>query len=357
MSDATAEETTEAPQPSRARMLHRIALLQAVILLVAVLFALPIAFRSMGIQLTEQQARTLYDFPSGAPVTGAGMEGLENVESFLNIAVIDLDVGAGSVTLAVSGHRTCPRECAPITLTLFSLDDDADVRRALPPSATLNLDPKQPFLTQTVQLPVRGQPSQYPFDDYLFWLGVAGTVTVDGKTVPLTAELLDGHAVLTTQNQLRDFTMVAPVQVDPAHTKAITDPIEFVGVQEMRFERPIHLEILAILLITLIAVSAAMAVAMRDVNDLIVGIGSLVLGIWGVRSVLVPQPLPVVTSIDLALSVVILLVLLGLSLRAAQHFHKTAELPPVKLPVANPRVRRRRRRTEDGGRGTEDGGR
>jgi len=100
-------------------------------------------------------------------------------------------------------------------------------------------------------------------------------------------------------------------------------------VQELRFERPVHQEILAVLLILLIAVSAIMAVAMRNMTDLIVGIGSLILGIWGVRSVLVPSSLPVVTSIDLALSVIILFVLLGLSVRSALHFQKQSELPPV----------------------------
>jgi hypothetical protein len=72
-----------------------------------------------------------------------------------------------------------------------------------------------------------------------------------------------------------------------------------------------------------------MAVAMRSMTDLIVGIGSLILGIWGVRSVLVPSSLPVVTSIDLALSVIILFVLLGLSVRSALHFHKQSALPAV----------------------------
>jgi hypothetical protein len=72
-----------------------------------------------------------------------------------------------------------------------------------------------------------------------------------------------------------------------------------------------------------------MAVAMRSMTDLIVGIGSLILGIWGVRSVLVPSSLPVVTSIDLALSVVILFVLLGLSVHAALHFRRQSDLPPV----------------------------
>ena len=138
------------------------------------------------------------------------------------------------------------------------------------------------------------------------------------------------RALITTQNQLRDFLMAPPVEIDPARVSALTDPQDFVGVQELRFGRPIHQEILAVLLILLIAVSAIMAVAMRSMTDLIVGIGSLILGIWGVRSVLVPSSLSaVVTSIDLALSVVILFVLLGLSVRSALHFRRQSELPPV----------------------------
>ena len=113
--------------------------------------------------------------------------------------------------------------------------------------------------------------------------------------------------------------------------------------QELRFERPVHQEILAVLLIALIAVSAIMAVALRTISDLLIGIGSLILGIWGVRSVLVPSSLSVVSSIDLALSVIILFVLLGLSFRAALHFQQQSGLPPVRLrgrPIVNPASRR-----------------
>jgi hypothetical protein len=154
-------------------------------------------------------------------------------------------------------------------------------------------------------------------------------VVENGKKIDLTPELLVKRALITTQNQLRDYLMAPPVEIDPARVKALNDPQEFVGVQELRFERPVHQEILAVLLILLIAVSAIMAVAMRNMTDLIVGIGSLILGIWGVRSVLVPSSLSVVTSIDLALSVIILFVLLGLSVRAALQFHKQSELPPL----------------------------
>jgi hypothetical protein len=308
----------------------RLALVQAVLLLAAVAIALPVAFRSMGILLTDGQARTLYEFPNGQAVTAATTQALEESESYFNIAAIDLDEDLGSITLAISGHRICPDAgCSTLTLNLISLEDDADVRRALPPSVPMTLTPDQAIFSQTIQLPVRGQPSQYPFDDYQLWLGLSGTVADAGKKVELTPELVAQRAVITTQNQLRDFLMAPPVEIDPARATALNDPQAFVAVQELRFERPIHQEILAVLLILLIAVSAIMAVAMRNMTDLIVGIGSLILGIWGVRSVLVPSSLSVVTSIDLALSVIILFVLLGLSVRSALHFRRQSELPPV----------------------------
>jgi hypothetical protein len=302
-----------------------------VLLLAAVVIALPVAVRSMGVLLTGGQARTLYAFPSGQPLTGPASEAETDAVNYFNIAAIDLNEEQGSITLAISGHRICPDACATITFTLVSLDDDADVRRALPPSAPLILKPDEPIFSQTIQLPIRGQPSQYPFDDYLLWLGLTGSVVQDGDTQPLMVEMLSERAVITTQNQLRDYLMVPPAEIDPARVSTPTDPQEFLGVQQLRFERPAHQEILAVLLIALIAVSATIAVALRTMSDLLIGVGSLILGIWGVRSVLVPSSLSVVSSIDLALSVIILFVLLGLSMRVARHFQQQSALPPVKL--------------------------
>jgi hypothetical protein len=304
-------------------------LAQVVVLVLAVMILLPIAFGSMTVQLTDRQERNFYDFPSGQRITPDSTPTAAGAESHFNIAAIDLDEAEGNITLAISGHRVCPTECPTIDFTLFSLDDNADVRRALPPSTPFSLGPHDLIFTKTVQLPVRGQPSQYPFDDYILWLGLSGAAREDGTTTPLTPELLQSRAVITTQNQLRDFTMTDPLPIDPARVKSVTDPFDFLGVQELHFSRPVHLEILTTLLIILISVSAIMAVAVRDMSDLIIGIGSLILGIWGVRSVLVPTPLPVVTSVDLSLSVIILFVLLGLLVRAARHLHHQSELPPL----------------------------
>src|SRR5215203_3287702 len=205
------EQVAQGPSETRSRayLWPRLALVQAVLLLAAVVVALPVAFRSMGILLTEGQTRTLYEFPGGQAATAAATAALEESESYFNIAAIDLDEDKSSITLAISGHRICPDAgCSTLNLTLVSLEDDADVRRALPPSAPMTLTPDQEVFSQTIQLPARGQPSLYPFDDYVLWLGVSGTVVDNGEKIRLTPGLLAQRAVITTQNQLRGYLMV-----------------------------------------------------------------------------------------------------------------------------------------------------
>jgi len=52
----------------------------------------------------------------------------------------------------------------------------------------------------------------------------------------------------------------------------------------------------------------------------VLGIGGIILGIWGVRSVVVQSELPDVTLIDVILAFVMLVLLLALSIRAARFF-------------------------------------
>jgi hypothetical protein len=333
MSDVPAESVDQPPR-TRKRILtiHRFALLQALLIVLVVLVALPVAFNSMGAELLGRQERLLYRFPDGQPLPDNDEDATARNLSYLNIAAEDLDEEAGSLTFVISGHRACGDNCAEVALTFFSIEDNAHVRRALPPSVSLTLEPTDVFITQTVQLPVRGQPGLYPFDSYQIWLGLAGSTVEQGRRTQLTAPLLSGHALLTTQNQLRDFIMTPPVAIDPNRVSLESDPVTMLGVQQLVFNRPIHSKILAVLLMVLVAASALIAVALREMTDLLIGIGSLILAIWGVRSVLVPSGLSVVTSVDLALSLVILVMLLGISLRAALYFRKTSELPKIRLP-------------------------
>jgi hypothetical protein len=300
----------------------RLALVATVVVACGVAAMLPLAADSMRIVLGNQSA-PLYDLLTGEPVTPDAAAAASSASTYVNFGLVALDPIGGSATLAVSGNRRCAGPCEPVTFTLTGLDDDADQRRGLPPSATLTLSPTDKVFSRSVQLPVRGRPGLYPFDDYLLWLGVAGVATApDGTTADLRPDMLAGQATFTLQNRIPGILMSPPVALDPQVLRSVTDPFAFLTVQALKFERPLYLKVLAVALVLLIAATAALALFLRTIEELALGIGGLILGVWGIRSILMPQALPTVTAVDLALSWVIVLLLLGLTVRAARHFQR-----------------------------------
>ena len=177
-------------------------------------------------------------------------------------------------------------------------------------------------------MPIRGQPSLYPFDTWRLWLGLTITdVRPDGSRVPMTVDQMPSRATFTLQSLLPDFLMAPPTPIAPEQVAAVHDPLPFAAVQGLDFTRPDYLKVLSLVLVVLITVSGLLALFTRSINELVLGVGGLILGIWGVRSILVPQPVPTITAIDLALSTVILLILLGLAVRAARYFHDRSAWP------------------------------
>jgi len=72
-----------------------------------------------------------------------------------------------------------------------------------------------------------------------------------------------------------------------------------------------------VVLILLIAAAAAYAVFLRPLHDLILSTGGLVIGVWGIRSILVPSNIAGRTGVDIALGLVILFLLGAMSIRVA----------------------------------------
>lgn len=312
--------------PAGRRRLHRIALALTVTLLVVILLMLPIAIRSMQ-EVLGRGPDPDYSLATGTVVDSQQANAAQTDSTYVNFGLVGLDESTGEVTIAVSGNRNCQGTCPKIDLLLASLDNDADTRRGLPPSVPLALNPEDRVFSNSVVLPVRGQPSLYPFDEYRFWLGVGGTATMpDGRVIELTQEAVSASAVATLQNRIPDMIMKAPTVVDPETMRSVTDPYGFQSVNEITISRPAYLQVLAVVLVVLIGVSALMALLTRSLDDLALGFGGLILGVWGIRSILMPQSLSTVTAIDLALSWLILLLLLGLGLRAALYFLKQSEL-------------------------------
>jgi hypothetical protein len=314
------------PLPPPHRHWYRLALVATLLMVGVVIALLPLAVTSMQ-EVLGRGSDPLYDLVTGQPVDPATVLAAEDDAVYFNLGIVGLDEDTGLLTIAVSGNRHCPGPCPTTTMTLAALDDDADQRRGLPPSASLTLQPADIVFSQSVQLPVRGQPSLYPFDTYTIWLGAGGVIQeADGTVVEMSPSTLGGR-VLTLQNRIPDMVMLPPEAIDPQEAHSGTDPFAFLAVQSLTFGRPAYLEVLAVVLVVLIAISAALALFTRSISDLTLGVGGLILGVWGVRSVLMPAALPTVTAIDLALTWVILLLLLGFALRAILHFHRHSDLP------------------------------
>jgi len=323
---AEVSDPAEEPKPRR-QSAHRAALALTVAVAALVVAALPFAVRSMLGELFGEQHPTLYPIIGRGEVPPTSDASADTAHAYYNVAAVALDETDGSATFAVSGNRDCPATCPAVELTFLALDDNAAERRGLPPLATVAIAPEDRVFSQSVTLPVRGRPSLYPFDTYEIWLGVAVAVTApDGTLVYPDLATITARDTITLQSQVAQLVMETPRTIHPSRTVAATDPFALPLVEELRFRRPDYLKIMTALLILLIAVSGGVALTTRAIEELLLGIGTLIVGIWGIRSVLVSQPLPGGTAVDLALSFVILFLLLGLTIRLTRHFYRSSNL-------------------------------
>lgn len=301
---------------------YRVGLAMSLALAIAGIVMLPFVANSMFQALTSDRREVLYDLDTGQPLSPDQVDPGGN--QYLNLSVIGIDPASSALTLAVSGNRTCPGECSALRLSFLSLDRDVSQRRGLTPFATVLLGANETIFSQTVTLPIRGTPVRYPFDRYEIWLalGVPTSPTSSSASTgagaatppsPLSANTFQS----TIQNQMPQMVMLVPEMVDGGEVSAQTGPFTIERMLHLTFRRPEYLMALSVMLILLVASSSALTVLTQPISTLILGVGGLIIAIWGVRAVLAPQNFPLVTAVDLALSGVILLLLVGLSARVA----------------------------------------
>jgi hypothetical protein len=313
-----AQPVTASPQralpvhPLRRHMRHArwAAYAWGAVILASLIVATPLALGSIGRQLIAPPAKQVFVLSRGAPVEASQTAAAD--ASYLNIAIVELNETKRLVTLRLSGHRVCRDVCPAFTLRFFSLSDHSAEQAGLPPSATISVAEGAPVLSESIELPVSGLPSLYPFDQYELMLATSVT-TADGQAN--VRPIGSGSLMVTLDSQLPRQLMLPP-QVDRSPSIQGLDPTHtFERVVRLRFFRPAHLQILSALLIALMAAAALLTVITEPLRRLVVGVGSVVLGVWGVRSILVTDAPQGITTVDLLLSGVILILLYGIAIR------------------------------------------
>jgi hypothetical protein len=311
---------------------YRVAFFLTALVTLAVVVTLPFSVKSVVDDiLGSATGRVTSITPRGTVPQSTSvperLRGREGNYTKLHLAITAIDEIQLLVTIRVSGHHRCTGCAFSHRVRLVAVADDDATADGLPPSAAITLGPTDIAVTETVQLPLRGHPIHYPFDRYQMALGVAyQRLYPDGRREPISGSQAEDQLFLSLQELLPRTNMEGPFPVDVHRLRDHDDPFEYAQAFEVRFDRPRYVRVLAVMLVLLIAAAAAYSVFLRPLHDLVVNAGALVLGVWGIRSILIPSNIAYITAVDLALSLVIIFVLGALTIRALVFVHDEAQL-------------------------------
>jgi len=252
----------------------------------------------------------------------------------LNIAAASLSESDQTVTFRVSGFHRCPAACTPEQVELFSVRADPNRALGAPPSTVIQLPATSGEVDQQVTLPVEGRLIDYPFDRYHLLLGVAfARVAKDGEPAPLTPRSASSALAYSLGDDIPRVNMSQPASALPQTFDS--SGVHYDSVVAVTLSRPAYLKILNVDLTLLIIVSAIYGVVFRPFTQIIPTVGGIVLGVWGVRSLLVGSYPPDSTGIDLILETAIFVVLVVVGIRSVRFMWPRTELFGAK-PPANP---------------------
>ena len=152
-------------------------------------------------------------------------------------------------------------------------------------------------------------------------------VFADGSVQNLSPAEAAGHLSLDLVNHIPRLTMDDPLPINAQMVPNGAGVYQYVVLKELTFTRPLYLQILTVLLVLLITAAASYAVFIEPVSQLVVSVGALILGIWGIRTILVGGALlPRLSAVDLSLSIVILFLLIAIAVRMLRVLWERGEL-------------------------------
>lgn len=294
---------------------HKFAYMLIITLLLGMVVLLPFALGSVLSDIFEQSNQTFFlqDVTKKVPAD----------HTTVQMDFISLNEWEGTTTIRITGHVSCSQNCAEKRrIIFFSVLDGKNRPESLPSASSVEFVSNQLESSQIITLPLVGDPIRYPFDNYLLGVGIAmEDIMENGQVKKLQTKDNLNTFFLSAQSRIPRTEMNEPEPLSPSVVQS-QKGYEYIVLGQTQFVRPLYLKVLTVLLILLVSAAAAYAVFMRPLNELVISSGALVLGVWGVRAILLGANLPGFTSVDLALSVVILFLLGAITLRALHFIDK-----------------------------------
>ena len=298
-----------------ARLHYRTGVGVVAVLLLGVVITLPFTLASIWDEMTGPPEGEVFHIGPAADLEPEGPH------ARLHLALVVFDDLTRLATMRITGQYVCPAPCSvQDRLLLFSLSEDEEATEGLAFSTVVPMPTSTQPVSTTVQLPLRGSPVRYPFDQFELWLGVVPEREVAaGSVARHTKEDATGIWYLTFQEKLPRLTLVGSQEVFPSLLETVDNDrmdLHYAFVHRFTFQRPAYLRVLALMLVLLVTAAAGFAVFLRPLQELLLSAGGLVLGIWGIRSIISPSGQAFVSAVDLSLALVILFLLGAIAVRA-----------------------------------------
>jgi len=208
------------------------------------------------------------------------------------------------------------------------------VAAGLPPSAIVELPATTAVIDAKITLPVDGELLLYPFDRYRLVYAIAIERQEPGQAPRmLTPAEVEGRVFLTVQEHIPRMDPIV-VPTAPEDQRPADGDFSYLGEWTLYFVRPVYLQVLVVLTVILVTVAGSYTVLLRPLNEVIINTGALVLGIWGIRSLLLGSLPPNTSLVDVVLTAGILLQLSVVAVRVLNELHARGGLRL--LPWARP---------------------
>lgn len=245
--------------------------------------------------------------------------------SRLHINIMSLDEVNGQAKMRIHGFRSCDEDCEAFEerVLLYNADRKNNyLKDAIPVSHRINLPNNPREFTEEVSFPMRGSVFFYPFDRYKLTIGVVVERKYpDGKVVILSPEETKGHLIMTLEDNVPKATMsvVKIIDAETVKPKKLGYPYAFV--RQLKFERPTYSILTVVMVILLSIVVTIFTMFTQSFDKLILNTSALIFGVWSIRSLLLTG-YPDVTLLDTVLQALVVFILLVLTFRSMNFFHR-----------------------------------
>ena len=206
----------------------------------------------------------------------------------------EIDDEAGVAKLRATATRRCDAACGDAVGVMVISGRVAKADTILPVQTLLTIPAGSPSVSEQIDLPIFGDSIRYPFDHWE--LGVLASpvrILPDGGTEPLSLAESGGELVLTAQNRAARIEM-HPI-ADAAEQLGVDVSQDATVLEVLAFDRPVYLKVLTLTLVVLMSLLVGFAVMATPIGEIVIVGGDLVLGIWGLRAILLgrflrPEP-------------------------------------------------------------------